>query len=163
VLLERWYDLAPLARDSREDAASGRDVAYWDKVLRVREAVKKELEKLRIAGGIGSGLDAEVDLYCDDDLLNELRKLGDENGDGGELRFVFITSYARLHPIVERPSEAVDGEVKGLAIAVAPSARSKCVRCWHHREDVGANADHPQLCGRCVQNVAGSGEQRRYA
>jgi isoleucyl-tRNA synthetase len=163
VLLERWYDLAPLARDSREDAASGRDVAYWDKVLRVREAVKKELEKLRIAGGIGSGLDAEVDLYCDDDLLNELRKLGDENGDGGELRFVFITSCARLHPIAERPSEAADGEVKGLAIAVAPSARSKCVRCWHHREDVGANADHPQLCGRCVQNVAGSGEQRRYA
>jgi isoleucyl-tRNA synthetase len=163
VLLERWYDLTRLAREMREDAALGRDLAYWDKVLRVREAVKKELEKLRIAGGIGSGLDAEVDLYCSDELLKELRKLGDEDGDGGELRFVFITSYARLHLIAERPGEAVDSDVSGLAIAVAPSVRSKCVRCWHHREDVGADPNHPQLCGRCVQNVAGSGEQRRYA
>jgi isoleucyl-tRNA synthetase len=46
---------------------------------------------------------------------------------------------------------------------VAPSVHAKCVRCWHYREDVGANADHPELCGRCVDNVAGDGEQRRFA
>jgi isoleucyl-tRNA synthetase len=163
VLLEPWYDLAPHAQISADDRAQQGDQAFWDRVLAVREAVKRELEKLRIAGGIGSGLDAEVDLYADATLLDQLGKLGDRDGDGGELRFVFITSYARLDPLTARPAEAVDCEVPGLAIAVAPSAHAKCVRCWHHRDDVGRDAQHPQLCGRCVQNLSGEGEPRRYA
>jgi isoleucyl-tRNA synthetase len=36
------------------------------------------------------------------------------------------------------------------------------VRCWHHREDVGADGNHPELCGRCVENVTGAGETRRF-
>ena len=48
-------------------------------------------------------------------------------------------------------------------VTVAPSANAKCVRCWHHRADVGRDADHPELCGRCVDNVAGLGEQRHFA
>jgi isoleucyl-tRNA synthetase len=162
VLLDRWYDLTALTTAAAPHAAPGRDAAFWEQVLAVREAVKQELEKLRIAGGIGSGLDAEVDLYGDEALLAPLRRLGDEQGDGGELRFVFITSYARLRPLAACPPEAVATEVKGLRIAVAPSGHAKCARCWHHREDVGRHAEHPTLCGRCVQNL-GSGERRRYA
>jgi isoleucyl-tRNA synthetase len=119
--------------------------------------VAKELEKLRAAGGIGSGLDAEVDIYGDDSWQERLRRLGDE------LRFVFITSYARVHGPDEKTPDAVDTEIKGLCVRVAPSAHPKCIRCWHHREDVGANQEHPQICGRCVQNVAGSGETRSFA
>jgi isoleucyl-tRNA synthetase len=81
------------------------------------------------------------------------------------LRFVLITSYARVHDIAARPDAAVKADVPGLQLwlRVTPSAHAKCVRCWHHREDVGGNPEHPELCGRCVENVAGEGEQRRYA
>ena len=131
--------------------------AFWDRLLGVRMAVSKELERLRVAGGVGSSLDAEVDLYCDSSLRDDLLALKDE------LRFVLITSYARVHPLVERPEHAVDTEVEGLALAVSPCDHPKCVRCWHHREDVGSSPEHPELCGRCVDNVAGEGEKREFA
>jgi isoleucyl-tRNA synthetase len=133
------------------------DLAFWDQVLAVREAVSKHLEKLRIAGGIGSSLDAEVDLYCEPVLAKQLETLEDE------LRFVLITSYARVHPASERPENAMETEVKGLAVTVAPSDYRKCIRCWHHREDVGADSEHPDICGRCVENVVGGGENRKFA
>jgi isoleucyl-tRNA synthetase len=37
------------------------------------------------------------------------------------------------------------------------------VRCWHQREDVGQSVDHPELCGRCIENVTGAGENRKLA
>ena len=82
-----------------------------------------------------------------------------------ELRFVLITSYARVHSLEDCPQDAVDGAVPGLnfRVRVTPSAHAKCIRCWHHREDVGTNPGHPEICGRCVTNVTGSGEQRRFA
>jgi isoleucyl-tRNA synthetase len=76
---------------------------------------------------------------------------------------VLITSYARVHPMAERPADAAPTDVAGVAVRITPSSWTKCVRCWHHREDVGANAAHPELCGRCVTNVEGPGEVRKYA
>jgi isoleucyl-tRNA synthetase len=63
----------------------------------------------------------------------------------------------------EKTPGAVETEIKGLFVRVAPSVYPKCIRCWHHREDVGTNPEHPQICGRCVQNVTGPGETRSYA
>jgi isoleucyl-tRNA synthetase len=125
----------------------------------VREAVGKELDKLRVAGRIGSSLDAEVDLYADEHTQVLLQAIGDE------LRFLLITSYARVHPADEGPEDAVVASVPGLSfsISVSPSAHKKCIRCWHHREDVGAVSGHPEICGRCVENVAAAGERRRFA
>jgi isoleucyl-tRNA synthetase len=131
----------------------------WDSILEARSAVSRELEKLRNAGAIGATLDAEVDLYAADPLLGTLQAFGEE------LRFVFITSDARVQPAERRPADAVPAEEGGANfawIAVKPSAAKKCVRCWHKREDVGRHAEHPELCGRCVTNVDGPGEQRRY-
>jgi isoleucyl-tRNA synthetase len=127
----------------------------WEKIFALREIVNKELEKLRIAEAIGSSLDAEVDIYCDDPLYTQLAALDDE------LRFVLITSYARIHPTNNKPESAVAGNEFWLQ--VTPSQHPKCIRCWHHREDVGTHTEHPQLCGRCIENVTGQGEQRRYA
>jgi isoleucyl-tRNA synthetase len=155
VFFSTWYgELQPLAEG---DPFNRR---FWDRVIALREGVGKELEKLRVAGKIGSFLDAEVDLYCDEAWLKELARLEDE------LRFVLITSYARVHPAQERPGDTVGlsldagGEVW---IEVTPSAHAKCVRCWHHRADVGGAAHHPTLCGRCVENIEGAGEKRLYA
>jgi isoleucyl-tRNA synthetase len=152
VFLETWYPgLFPLTSD---DSFTRPD---WERIVAVRDAVSNELERLRVAGGIGAGLDAEVDLYCDRDLHALLSRLGDE------LRFVLITSYARIHPQEKRPRKAVAGAVARLWVEVSPSDWPKCVRCWHRREDVGAHPSHPHLCTRCVENVEGAGETRRYA
>jgi isoleucyl-tRNA synthetase len=84
---------------------------------------------------------------------------------GDELRFVLITSYARVHAAEGRPADAVETAAAGGALWIKAQASShdKCVRCWHHRADVGSDAAHPELCGRCVWNVTGLGEERRYA
>ncbi|MDT8386417.1 MAG: isoleucine--tRNA ligase [Thiogranum sp.] len=158
VFMETWFLLPEMfTTDDPKAAQFGLD--YWQDVLAVREAVGKELEKVRIAGAIGSSLDAEVDLYCDGNWQEKLSRLNDE------LRFVLITSYARVHPLSEQSGDAATAEIGGasIGIRITPSTHAKCVRCWHHREDVGATPEHPELCGRCVSNVEGSGEPRRYA
>jgi isoleucyl-tRNA synthetase len=152
VFLERWHG-GFSARAPAE--AFGPEV--WRVVMEVREAVARDLERLRVAGGIGSSLDAEVDLYADGKVFAALASFGDE------LRFLLITSAARLHRIAQAPEHAVLADPLGLKIAVAPCADPKCVRCWHHRADVGSHPEHPLLCGRCVENVVGPGEVRCYA
>ncbi len=152
VFMDQWYqNLFNLDPDDPFD----RD--FWDRAIAVRAAVGRHLELARKAGAIGSALDAEVDLYCDEALYQRLQRLGDE------LRFVLITSDARLHPVAEADADAVETDVSGLQLVMSPSDHAKCVRCWHHREDVGASGEHPQLCGRCVENLTGAGETRRYA
>ena len=158
VFMETWFQLPEMFLPG-EDATENFGLDYWQDVLVIRDVVKKEAEKLRIAGDIGSSLDAEVDLYCAPAWLQKLVRLEDE------LRFVLITSYARIHPLEQQPHDAVSIELGGtqLGVRVKPSAHKKCVRCWHHREDVGAHPNHPDLCGRCVENVDGDGERRKYA
>jgi isoleucyl-tRNA synthetase len=159
VMLSTWYELPPAYYSEGEILKQmGRD--FWDRIIRVREAVSKELERLRADGRIGSSLDAEVDLYADEETAAMLQAVRDE------LRFILITSYARVHPGGERPDDAVDVTLPGvaaLAVRVTPSTYPKCIRCWHHREEVGTIADHPEICGRCVENVDGPGEERRFA
>ena len=157
VFLETWYAF-PEGMRLADDAAMG--PAYWDEVMETRDAVYKELERLRAAGGIGAGLDAEVDLFCGQELHERLTKLGEE------LRFVLITSEARVHRAKDAPEHAVHFTLSNndeVWVAVAPTEHAKCVRCWHHRPDVGEHAEHPELCGRCVENVAGEGEVRQFA
>ena len=139
ILLETWYQGL---------VASQEETTKWDSVFTIREAVSKELEALRNAGTIGSSLDAEVEIYCNETLYKQLSFLGDE------LRFVLITSSAQIH---------LSTDTEDFELKIKASEHTKCVRCWHHREDVGTNADHPELCGRCVENVTGEGEQRQYA
>jgi isoleucyl-tRNA synthetase len=50
-----------------------------------------------------------------------------------------------------------------LALAASPTTHAKCDRCWHWRADVGHDAAHPTLCGRCTSNLFGAGEDRKHA
>ena len=157
VLLATWYDLPAMYSDETEAES---ETAFWHQVIEVRDAVNKELEALRVAGGIGSGLDAEVDLYCGREIHDQLARLEDE------LRFALITSYARIYPAEAPPREGQHYTLSSndeIWVAVAASSHAKCIRCWHHREDVGSHAKHPELCGRCIENVDASGEQRQFA
>jgi len=81
---------------------------------------------------------------------------------GDELRFVLITSYARVHAFADAPAEARETDVDGLKLVISASRHQKCARCWHHREDVGADSGHPDICPRCVENL-GAGESREFA
>ncbi len=131
--------------------------AYWHEIICLRDAVNKQLEMARNAGVIGAGLEADVTLYCESPIYKLLAQLEDE------LRFVLITSTAKLIEVKEAPKEASVTDISGLWITITPSKHIKCVRCWHRLESVGQNAEHPELCSRCVTNVAGKGEQRRFA
>lgn len=150
ALVEYYQGLTTI----EDDAAMGRQ--YWDKVMAIKIAVNKELENKRKEGELGAGLEAEVTLYCSDENIELLGQLDTE------LRFVLITSQANLLPLSEG-ADATETEIEGLKLKVAASEHDKCERCWHRREDVGAVKEHATLCGRCVDNVEGEGERRRFA
>ncbi|HEY8607567.1 MAG TPA: isoleucine--tRNA ligase [Noviherbaspirillum sp.] len=114
----------------------------------VRASVTKQLEELRAAGGIGSSLQAELEIKASGDRFDLLASFGDD------LKFVFITSQARVTRVASEADEAV---------VVTPSAQQKCERCWHYRADVGAHPEHAGICGRCVSNLFGKGEARTFA
>lgn len=152
VFLETWYQgLFSLDEGDRFDRG------FWSRVIEVRGAVGKRLEQLRADGVIGSSLDAEVDLYCSPELLQLTGMLG------SELRFVLITSAARVHALEQKPADALDSTMAGLAILATRSEHRKCARCWHHHEDVGSSNEHPDICGRCIENITTDGEVRNYA
>lgn len=154
VLFSQWYDglseLPPDAVFSAED---------WERILEVRDQVARVIEQMRNEQGLGSSLNANVVIHAQGTAAPLLQRLGDE------LRFVLITSKAEVRsappPAGVNAVPLTDGSV--LGIVVVKSEAPKCVRCWHRRDDVGTHAEHPQLCGRCVENVVGSGELRRLA
>ncbi|WP_296590947.1 isoleucine--tRNA ligase [Methylophaga sp.] len=152
VLLNDWYQsLEPLSQDS------ALSVADWQQLFSVREAVAKELENKRNQGEVKGGLTADVNLYAEDKLLEVLNKVGDE------LKFVLITSSAKRFAMTDKPGTAINTSLTGLAIDIQASENTRCERCWHQTDDVGSHADHPELCGRCVENVDGDGETRHFA
>jgi len=123
-------------------------MARWTRIRTLRAESARVLETLRSEGGIGSSLQAEVEVRAAGELHDDLASLGDD------LRFVLITSAATLKKVA---SEAEQG------VTATPSAHAKCARCWHYRADVGSNAEHPELCGRCDANLHGAGEAREHA
>ena len=133
------------------------DDAFWRKVMAVKTAVNKELENQRTQKLIGAALSAEVILYCDEELRALLDRLG------AELRFALMVSEAATAPLNEADALAVNTDSAGLRLLIRSSTHAKCVRCWHHRDDVGQNAEHPELCARCIENISGAGETRLFA
>jgi isoleucyl-tRNA synthetase len=120
--------------------------AKWTRLRGIRAEVMRRLEDVRTQGGIGSSLQAEVDLYTSTEEAEMLASLGDD------LRFVLIVSRATVHTGADE-----------LRIDITPSAHKKCERCWHWRDDVGVDSSHPEICERCVANLFGSGEARNKA
>ena len=141
VMLSAWHKLPALA-------ASEALTTRWQAIRAVRAEVLKKIEEVRSAGGIGSSLQAEVEITAPAETHDLLTSLGDD------LKFVLICSKVTLLPGNE------------LIVTARPSPHAKCARCWHWREDVGLHshaAEHPELCGRCASNLFGTGEVRDIA
>ena len=120
-------------------------LAKWNRIREIRDIANKDIEAVRAEGKVGASLQANITLTApaaDHALLASL---------GEDLKFVFITSQVTL--------QAGDA----LAVQVAVSEAAKCERCWHYRDDVGHDAAHPTLCGRCTSNLYGAGETRTAA
>jgi isoleucyl-tRNA synthetase len=144
VMLTTWHEL-PAQHGEAEL------LDRWSRIREVKADASKVLEDLRTAGGIGSSLQAEVEIRASGAKYELLASLADD------LRFVLICSKTALVRASDPGVEAV--------IAV-PSPHAKCARCWHWRADVGRHAqaaDHPELCGRCAENLFGAGETRAAA
>jgi isoleucyl-tRNA synthetase len=137
IFTERYVDVAPWQDEALLDK--------WQRIGLVREAVNKEIEAVRGAGRVGSSLQATIAIAPPAALYAPLASLGED------LKFVTITSAATL------------SEGDELRVTVTPSVATKCERCWHWRDDVGADPAHPTICGRCVSNLYGAGEVRRIA
>jgi isoleucyl-tRNA synthetase len=120
-------------------------LAKWRRIREIRDAVNKDIEALRAAGQVGASLQACVTLTVAPEDHALLGSLGDD------LKFVFITSTIEL----------IAGSA--LQVSARASSDSKCERCWHYSADVGHDAAHPTLCGRCTSNLYGSGEERKVA
>ena len=133
------------------------DDAYWQQLIKVRSEVNRVLEIARNDKVIGGGLEAEITVYANDEYRALLEQLGNE------LRFVLITSKAEVKPLADKPADVATGELEGIAVSVARSNGEKCPRCWHYSDKIGVNPEHPTLCPRCVENVAGNGEVRQFA
>jgi isoleucyl-tRNA synthetase len=146
VFLQTWY----------EGLKGNFDNQVIETARDINAHLRKELEEMRQNKIIGSSLDAEVEIYCNDDNYQQLLDLKDE------LRFVFITSEARVNQLSNKPTDATDIN-SSLAIKVTKSEHQKCVRCWHHRPEIGQNKMHNDLCDRCIENVTGEGESRVFA
>lgn len=146
VFEDVWYDIPAHGLQANR-------IEAWQTIICARAEAAKEIEVLRSAGQVGSSLQAELEFYATDIGFEAMNSLADD------LRFAMITSSAK---VVKVASEA---EQK---ILVKASAHTKCERCWHYRSDVGradvgSHADHPSICGRCVSNLFGTGEARKYA
>ncbi len=132
----------------------------WGRIIQVREQVNRVLEQLRNDDQIGAGLEADVTIYADEPLLSLLQSIADE------MRFVLITSGASLVALNNAPGNADKVELDSgdsIAIDANKIAHAKCVRCWHYRDSVGKDTEHPELCDRCVTNINGDCEQRLFA
>ncbi|MEQ1590163.1 MAG: isoleucine--tRNA ligase, partial [Gallionella sp.] len=156
VFEQLWYELPP--QDSRDEVESGFDSisipTNWSIIREWRNRVNKHLEDARSTGVIGSALQAEVDLYVSDDPKTSLSDFNLLDSLRDDLRLILITSRASVHRVATEAEQRIE---------VTPSTHTKCDRCWHYRADVGSDAAHPTICGRCVSNLFGQGEARHYA
>lgn len=141
VFEDAWYILPAHGLNAERLAA-------WEAVISARGQSTKEIEVLRSVGQVGSSLQAELAFYATEATYDALSSLAED------LRFVMIVSSAKVYKV------ATEAEQK---IAVTASTHAKCGRCWHYRADVGSHADHPTICSRCVSNLLGAGEARKYA
>ena len=136
ALIEAWAGRALPPRFTNHEV---------DQLLDLRENVAKTLEPMRAAGEIGAALEAEIVVSADEPTRAWLQPLADE------LRFFFISGDVTVQAAGAAPS-----------IMATPTSKPKCVRCWQHRADVGTHDEHPELCGRCIDNIDGPGEDRRW-
>jgi len=123
-------------------AADAADLADWAALGVLREHVHRALEPERAAKRLAQSQEAIVALAPADDAGRALlARFGPS-----------LASYLVVSEVTFDGPAPVAGEPWGVAIAKTP--HPKCERCWNHRATVGASAEHPTLCHRCVEALS---------
>ena len=128
------FEQMPEAKAAADEAFE----AKWDRIMAIRDDVKKVLEQARADKVIGSALEAGLTLYCSKEVYDFLNAIPMD-----ELADLFIVSHVDL---VEGEG-GVKGLVEGLGVAAAHAAGNKCLRCWKYETTVGEDG----LCPRCAK------------
>ena len=128
------FEQMPEAKPAADDAFT----AKWDRIMAIRDDVKKVLEQARADKVIGSALEAGLTLYCSKEVHDFLNAIPMD-----ELADLFIVSHVEL---VEGEG-GVKGLVEGLGVSAAHAVGNKCLRCWKYDTSVGEDG----LCPRCAK------------
>ena len=145
IFLSGWFE-------GWADLDSSIDDETWNLLIETKTEVNKFLEEKRNNGEIGSSLEAEVTLHCDDQLFMRLSEVSEE------LKYLFITSKATLTHLEDGKTNT---DIEGLMLSIKPSDMEKCDRCWHHVEEL-LSFNEDRICSRCKENIEGQGEVRSY-
>jgi len=145
IFLSGWFE-------DWADLESSIDDETWNLLIETKTEVNKFLEEKRNNGEIGSSLEAEVTLHCDNQLFMRLSEISDE------LKYLFITSKATLTHLED---DKINTDIEGLMLSIKASDLEKCDRCWHHVEGI-SNFKEDKICSRCKENIEGQGEVRSY-
>jgi isoleucyl-tRNA synthetase len=150
VFFETWYNLPVIKSGLCQDD-------FWEQIIVIKTKVNKAIEASRANGEVGSSLEVEIELYADHTIYSILETLADE------LRFILITSKATLNYLEDAPDTAVATDDELIKIIINKSPHKKCERCWHRIEGTNSNAEYPDICLRCVDNITGNNEVRKFA
>ena len=145
VFLLEWYEEWPKFETSISDET-------WELLLLMKTEVNKYLEEKRNNGEIGSSLEAELDLECNDKIFMQLNEISNE------LKYLFITSKVNLDL---KEGENFNSEIPGLSISIKTTDLEKCTRCWHHVDSLVSYGED-NICLRCEENITGKGETRFF-
>ena len=72
---------------------------------------------------------------------------------GLDLSEIAITSGATLSEAAAPEGAFTLTDVADVAVVSNIADGAKCERCWMVMDDVGADPDHPDACGRCAGAV----------
>jgi isoleucyl-tRNA synthetase len=139
-------------------------VDLWGQLRTIRQEVNKVLEQARTGKDIGSSLEAKALLYvADADLrqqliaMNPTDAVAPQGNHVDELRYLFLVSQVE---ILESPAPLAglkySSESDALGLGVVDAEGQKCARCWNYSTHVGEHSEHPTICERCVEALAGS-------
>jgi len=118
-----------------EDLLNKTNHEEWDSLLKVRDFVLKEIEEARNNKVIGDSLEAEVTVFAEKELFDNIYKNLDM------LKEILVISTLNI-----KESDKLEVEVKRIE-------GKKCPRCWNYFTQDTSNNEYPELCPRCNEVV----------
>jgi isoleucyl-tRNA synthetase len=136
---EAWGHFRPgtsvhLEHFPEEKAPDQGILSRFEALQNLRTDVAQALEKAQRDGVIAKPLEATVSVTTDD---AEILKASEGPGLFEIEEFLILSNLS------------ITKGAKG--VVVGRTEAPKCERCWRHRSEVGSHAEHPTLCGRCVE------------
>ncbi|MCR3754929.1 MAG: isoleucine--tRNA ligase [Candidatus Westeberhardia cardiocondylae] len=131
---------------------------YWNLIQKIKDEINIIIEKEKNNHAVHSSLETNVILYAKPNLAKKLKII--EN----ELYFALSTSSAKIKNYYEDHKKLAIPckNLNNLKILITKAKGDKCQRCWHYTTDIQKNTKYPTICHRCINNITGIGETRKF-